>query len=292
MLYFRFNTDGYIKPQQKQVITEYKNGKPMPTSKIVTNIIDLEHVESLFFDKLKNELSMSNIGIGIAYYDIVDIPLDSFSIDDESLGCIDSIVKYVLSEYANKPIKELSNMSLNKLGIKIEFCKKISNSEVDLKLNNYMQKNSFQCLTEEVLWKNMTNKEKAEVFSKNLIAIGSKDSELIIVDPYIFNCEQDDYCNLLATVLNISKGNSFVIITDRRNYVESSFEKVSKQLSAPIALSYSTDFHDRFWISNRKKGFCTGTSFNGIGKKISLVNMISDSDVSEIIDELKKQSLI
>ena len=53
-----------------------------------------------------------------------------------------------------------------------------------------------------------------------------------------------------------------------------------------IKIKYSYDFHDRFWIADRKKGFYTGTSINGIGKRISLINLLSEEDVEIIIDEL------
>lgn len=59
-----------------------------------------------------------------------------------------------------------------------------------------------------------------------------------------------------------------------------------------IEVRYTDDFHDRFWISNRKKGFYTGTSFNGIGKRISLINLLSEDDVTEIIEELHNQNLV
>lgn len=41
-----------------------------------------------------------------------------------------------------------------------------------------------------------------------------------------------------------------------------------------------------------KKGFYTGTSFNGIGNKISLINLLSENDVAEIVEELHQYSLI
>jgi hypothetical protein len=59
-----------------------------------------------------------------------------------------------------------------------------------------------------------------------------------------------------------------------------------------IKVKYSNDFHDRFWIANRNKGFCTGTSLNGVGKKISLINEIADEDVKDIIAELESRDLI
>ena len=48
------------------------------------------------------------------------------------------------------------------------------------------------------------------------------------------------------------------------------------------------EFHDRFWVGiDNRKGVVLGTSLNGIGKKIALVDILKESDVDAIIDELK-----
>ncbi|OOE39103.1 hypothetical protein BZG06_15875, partial [Salinivibrio kushneri] len=50
----------------------------------------------------------------------------------------------------------------------------------------------------------------------------------------------------------------------------------------------TNDFHDRFWINPvNQKGLIVGTSINGIGKKISLVDKLQDQDVEVILNELK-----
>ena len=42
-------------------------------------------------------------------------------------------------------------------------------------------------------------------------------------------------------------------------------------------------FHDRFWIDPENgSGIVMGTSLNGIGKKIALIDHLSSSDVAEI----------
>lgn len=63
-------------------------------------------------------------------------------------------------------------------------------------------------------------------------------------------------------------------------------------MNTTVTIKYNNDFHDRFWISDRKKGFYTGTSFNGVGKRIALINLLSPDDVTEIITELTKQTII
>ena len=292
MLYFRFNKDNFVASQQECTAIEYKDGKPTAIPRNELYIIDFEQAQSFFFKKLRDELSLLEIGICLAYYDVVDIPVDAFSINDEIIGNFDGVLKFALYEYAKLPIKELKNKSLNDLGITIEFCKRASNGEVNSIIESYMGENNFEYVTEEVLWKNMTVNEKVNKFSGNLSKIGSKNVELIIVDPYIFSSEQDEYCEILASVLNSSEAKRIIIVTDKRNYKEESSLKVSAKINIAMDIKYSVDFHDRFWIANREKGFYTGTSFNGIGKKLSLINILTDNDVKDIIDELSNQSLI
>ncbi|ELC8460401.1 hypothetical protein QYB77_002584 [Clostridium perfringens] len=273
MLYFRFNKDNFD-ASQKEVCK-----------------FDFIEIESFFFNKLNKEVCLSKIGVN-SLCDVIGIPSDAFSIDNESIGNLDGALKFVLSEYVKLPIEELDNKSLSDLGIYIEFCKSESNESINLKLKRYMKENNFEYLEEEVMWKNMTDGEKISKFSMKLNEIETKGNELIIVDPYIFSNNQDRYCNMLDSILNSSKSKKIIIVTDKKNFKEKSFDKISDKIRKIIDLKYSDDFHDRFWIANRKKGFYTGTSFNGIGKKISLINNLSYDDVKEIIDELKKKNVI
>ena len=292
MLYFRFNTDNFVAPQQECTITEYKNGKPTSLSQSKVCEIDFGQVQNFFFKKLRDELSLSEVGIGSALYDVIGVPMDAFSINDEVIGNFDGTIKFILSKYAKLPINQLNDKSLNDLGITIEFCKRGSNKEINSKIRTYMQTNNLEYLTEDVLWKNMTNEEKISKFLEHLTGIGIEGNELIIVDPYIFNCEQDDYCEILASILNQSKAKSVIIVTDKSNCKKVCYDKLLNKINIALTVNYSNNFHDRFWIANRKTGFYTGTSFNGIGKKISLINTLCDDDVADIIDELCKQALI
>lgn len=65
-----------------------------------------------------------------------------------------------------------------------------------------------------------------------------------------------------------------------------------EQYQGDVEVLFTSEFHDRFWISNRKKGFYTGTSLNGVGKRISLINTISEEDVRQIVEELVKNNVI
>lgn len=292
MLYFRFNDNNFVAPQQECTVTKYEGGKPILPPQKEIHTVTLGDIEGFFFGKLRNELQLSEVGTGSAFYDVIGIPVDAFSIDDEIIGNLDGVLKFVLSEYAKLPIKELDNKSLNDIGIEIEFCKRILNSEIEAKLQKYMQDNNLEYITEEVLWKNMTNDEKTKKFSKYLLEIGTEGNELIIVDPYLFSSEQDDYCDMLASILDLSKSKTIIVVTDKTNCKQVSVSKVSNKINKALDIKYSNCFHDRFWIANRKEGFYTGTSFNGIGKRISLINRLPKDDLKEIIDELSTQLLI
>ena len=292
MLYFRFNTDNFIAPQQECTVTKFAKGKPVGSSRKEIETVTLGDIENWFFKKLMDELQLSGVELDFAFYDVINIPVDAFGIDDEVIGNFDGVLKYALSEYAKLPIEELDNKSLNDVGIYIEFCKRVLNEEIESKLNKYMQENNLEYVTEEVLWKNMTNDQKANKFSQYLLEIGSEGNELIVVDPYLFNSTEDEYCEILAAVLAFSKAETIIVVTDEKNCKKTSVDKVSNRINKTVKITYSKDFHDRFWIADRKKGFYTGTSFNGIGKKISLINMLSQGEVFDIIDELCKQSLI
>lgn len=292
MLYFRFNADNFVAPQQEVTVTRYEGGKPIFPAQKEIHPVTLGEIEEFFFAKLRDELQLSEVGIGSALYDVIGIPVDAFSIDDEVIGNFDGALKFTLSEYTKLPIKELDNKSLNDIGIKIEFCKRSLNNENEAKLQKYLQKNNLEYITEEVLWKNMTDDEKAKKFSQYLLEIDSEGNELIIVDPYFFSSEESDYCDLLVSILNQSKARKIIVVTDKHNCKQASVNKIFNKMNIVLEVKYSNCFHDRFWIANRKKGFYTGTSFNGIGKKISLINTLPQEDVKDIIDELSAQSLI
>lgn len=292
MLYFRFNTDNFIAPQQTCSVTSYRDGKPVSEPYNTTCMLSLGEIQSLFFKKLRTELGLDEILLGNSLYDVLEIPVDALSIDDESINNCDKALKFVLSEYAKFPITELGDKSLHDMGIDIEFCKRIANNKSEQIINRYMQQNGLSFFTEEVLWKNKTVQEKATTFSKYLHEISADGNELIIVDPYLFSDDSDEYCDMLALIINEANAKSIVVITDPKNINGLSYNKVAGKISITLTINNSKDYHDRFWISNRKKGFYTGTSLNGIGKKISLINLLTDSDVEEIVNELQVNHLI
>ncbi|MEM5547040.1 hypothetical protein [Pseudoalteromonas fuliginea] len=118
--------------------------------------------------------------------------------------------------------------------------------------------------------------------------------KLIIVDPYFYpkKFEVDEvsakFIRLLAPVFDNLK--SLVVVSNSNNK-SSQAEYNNKLLEVNpdlVVTNYiSNDFHDRFWVNPENvKGIVVGTSINGIGKKISLVDTLSTADVEQILSEL------
>ena len=61
-----------------------------------------------------------------------------------------------------------------------------------------------------------------------------------------------------------AKAKSNRVINNYRNYNNDIHKKIENKLTQDIKIIWNDDFHDRFWIADRKKGFYTGTSINGL----------------------------
>ena len=93
--------------------------------------------------------------------------------------------------------------------------------------------------------------------------------------------------NEISDVVTFLKENEDVAVYDTEVT-----EKIENKLTQDIKIIWNDDFHDRFWIADRKKGFYTGTSINGLGKRITLINLLSKDEVKIIIDELNKKECL
>jgi hypothetical protein len=75
------------------------------------------------------------------------------------------------------------------------------------------------------------------------------------------------------------------ITNGRADNKKAAMHEVLKKVTPTIRIGdvITDQFHDRFWIdAENKNGIVMGTSLNGIGKKIALVDQLSSSDVGEI----------
>ena len=63
---------------------------------------------------------------------------------------------------------------------------------------------------------------------------------------------------------------------------------MQKNIKCSINFLFSSEFHDRFWLVNDNKGFISGTSLNGFGKKISNLIPLEKEDVDIILNEINR----
>jgi hypothetical protein len=148
-------------------------------------------------------------------------------------------------------------------------------------------------ITESVLPKNINRDDILKKYTYYLGLINSENSELIIIDPYIFpesGNYNNEYISLLKDILHNAKAKHYIIITKSistdnvyKNSIVTEFNNIE---------IYQTDlFHDRIWISNRNKGFFVGTSLNGIGRKVTLIDSIASNDVKGIVNIILESNL-
>ena len=238
-------------------------------------------ITDAFFSKLQSDFGITEYGTGFVYHKEIDVPPAACMIDDEAYASNPEIIKYIISEYSKKRIKGLNNSSLEELQIDIIFCKHISNSELDVVFHQALGNN--QLFMEETLWVNMTDEEKTSKMTKYFNKIETAGNELTIIDAYLApKSEVDDYFDFLTKILNATKASKITVYTKTS---KNDLERIRGDLDMPLIIVNTSHFHDRFWLT-QKKGFLTGTSFNGIGKRFSVIYELTDDDVSAIINEI------
>ena len=106
----------------------------------------------------------------------------------------------------------------------------------------------------------------------NIFKLAKK--ELIIIDEYADNTVLD-----IVKRLNVNT----TIITKKDNLLTNQdIEKYNKQYSN-LKVKYDNTYHDRYFIIDKKIVYHCGTSINRIGYKTFSINLISDSDINELI---------
>lgn len=121
---------------------------------------------------------------------------------------------------------------------------------------------------------------------------------LVIFDIYIFGNSTGVHqsVNLFSTIIQSisSKLEKVVFVTlNKKKFrkTANSFKKAIEIINPHIEIDiiHSDVVHDRYWIDiDSKKGIIMGTSLNGIGKKLCLIDKLSKNDVSSILKEARK----
>jgi D-ribose pyranose/furanose isomerase RbsD len=155
-------------------------------------------------------------------------------------------------------------------------------------------------LLEHLVPKGATQNTIVDALHKYLDKVGI-DNELIIIDPYFFAPTSDTtYLSTIDLALEkyLPQVDTLHIITypnkvdaPLKTAIETNLK--AKKPSLNILHKTSNEYHDRFWISNkRERGILTGTSLNGYGKKYSLLDRLNTSDVRYIVNSLEALGLL
>ncbi len=129
--------------------------------------------------------------------------------------------------------------------------------------------------------------------------------ELIIVDNYIFpprgfgdNNSKIEYIGVFEDIFQpiVRQIKSLIFVT-KRNFNHALYSECKTLLlnlnpNLSVVCNVTEDFHDRFWIVDRRDGLFVGTSLNGIGRKYALVDTIRKEDTEEIVKTLEALRLI
>ncbi|NTW41675.1 MAG: hypothetical protein HGA44_17655 [Cellulomonadaceae bacterium] len=121
--------------------------------------------------------------------------------------------------------------------------------------------------------------------------------ELVITDPYIFTSSRKRdagaYAADAAAHIRAALGGADPSILRFVAAYRSSDEEVREALALELGVkgndlrvTWSEDFHDRFWIADGERGIIVGASLNKIGSKIFFVDTLSDADVAAVVNEV------
>jgi hypothetical protein len=148
---------------------------------------------------------------------------------------------------------------------------------------------NFTNLMEDITSPSMTVNDIEKVIAKFLAHLnGAK--KLIVIDPYFYSKSKTTdvpaiFKNLLSGISSALE--EIVFITNgRTTATKADIHTVVNTLNTSVQIrDFSTDeFHDRYWIDPDKNiGIVMGTSLNGLGNKIALIDKLNSDDVAEIV---------
>lgn len=111
--------------------------------------------------------------------------------------------------------------------------------------------------------------------------------DLFIIDPYFYSDDPDCVALFGKMMSALSEQLSSVTFFTNGSKAskKSTMHSVLKAVAPNVSIKdvVTDEFHDRFWIDAANMvGIVMGTSLNGIGKKIALIDHLSKSDACEI----------
>lgn len=157
---------------------------------------------------------------------------------------------------------------------------------------------SYTISMEDIASPSMAVNDIEEIFKKYVNKLVPA-KRLLIIDPY-FYAENSNanthqlFVRLIAPV--IDQLEEIHIVSNNSNGPMRTLmhtEITNKNSNITIFDTTTNKFHDRFWINiNDNKGIVVGTSLNGIGNKISIVESINEIDTQELISLAKLEGAV
>lgn len=115
-------------------------------------------------------------------------------------------------------------------------------------------------------------------------------TRIMIIDPYLYAAsDKIDVASLFRNLLGEASSalEEIIFVTNGKNAnakVDIHAAVTALVPGCKIIDVQSDQIHDRFWIDpDAGKGLVMGTSLNGLGRKIALVDKLKTADVAEIV---------
>lgn len=119
-------------------------------------------------------------------------------------------------------------------------------------------------------------------------------TRLVVVDPYFYKpSKTGDTAAYLGRVLGSQAATlqQVYVVSNGKGSMHANMHAAFDAAAPGVSVSDATtdDFHDRFWINpDAGTGIVMGTSLNGLGNKVALVDKLGNDDVQDILIEVRK----
>ena len=147
----------------------------------------------------------------------------------------------------------------------------------------------FSVLLEDVISPKVDIDEIEEIILKFILKLDGV-KKLAIIDPYFFAGKPNQkHVRMFERFINCISSELNEIVFFTNNIIDNK-RAILEVIPSNIVHNciVSDVIHDRFWIDvDNYKGIVIGTSFNGIGKKLALIDFLKETDAKEIIDTLR-----
>lgn len=119
-------------------------------------------------------------------------------------------------------------------------------------------------------------------------------TRLVVVDPYFYKPNKSgDTDAYLSRILGSQAATlkQVYVVSNGQGNMQAKMHSAFSAAAPGISVSDTTtnEFHDRFWINpDAGTGIVMGTSLNGLGRRVALVDKLSGGDVQDILIEARK----